>query len=481
MDEKIIKNTAEDIFFKSSDLDQQTVFSVIGDALSAADDGELYMEYVASEGISFSNGKVENSSFNQVSGFGLRSVCGENSLYAHNSDFSLKSLKKAAQVVQQGSKGYKGIFALPETDVITRLYDCKSPIDVASFEKKIKIFTEMDAYTRQLDSKISQVNFGLSSAWKVVGIFKPGHPVMYDIRPYLRMGIMLTVQNNGKTETGMYGFGSRENFDQFFTTSHWEYSIDKALRQALIKLEAHEAPSGDLPVVLGTGFVAALLHEAVGHGLEGDFNRKGSSAYSGKIGQQVASKGVTIYDDGTIPGRPGSLSFDDEGTKTNKTVLIEDGILKGYMQDRLNARLMKAPLTGNGRRESYAHVPMPRMTNTYMANGKYTPEEIIKSVKKGVYVVDVTGGQVEISSGDFNFSASESYLIENGQITTPLKGVTLIGNGPDIMRKVTMIGNDMALDKGTGTCGKDGQGVSVGVGEPTMLISSLVVGGSKAP
>jgi len=353
-----------------------------------------------------------------------------------------------------------------------------NPLGEATFEAKVDLLAQIDAYARSRDPRVVQVSASISGNWQAVQIWRSGGQRIGDIRPLVRFNVSVVVKQGDRMETGSHGEGGRIGYDGFFDEKTWKKAVDESLRQAVVNLDSVAAPAGEMTVVLGPGWPGILLHEAIGHGLEGDFNRKGTSAFAGLLGQRIASPGVTVVDDGTIHDRRGSLSIDDEGTPTQKTVLIEDGILKGFMQDRLNARLTGVKSTGNGRRQSYAHAPMPRMTNTYMLGGDKEPEEILASVKKGIYAVNFGGGQVDITSGKFVFSASEAYLIEDGKLGAPVKGATLIGNGPDSLTKVSMIGNDMALDDGIGTCGKDGQGVPVGVGQPTLRIDGLTVGGT---
>jgi TldD protein len=360
------------------------------------------------------------------------------------------------------------------------LYSDENPLGEVPFEAKVKLLAEIDAYARGKESRVRQVSVSLAGEWQAVQILRPGGERSADIRPLVRLNVNVVVAEGERMESGSHGTGGRFAYHSIIDPAHWQASVDEALRQALVNLESVPAPAGEMQVVLGPGWPGVLLHEAVGHGLEGDFNRKKTSAFAGLMGERVAAPGVTVVDDGTLPDRRGSLTIDDEGTPSQHTVLIEDGRLVGYMQDRQNARLMGMAATGNGRRQSYAHIPMPRMTNTYMLGGDKTPEEILASVKKGIYAVNFGGGQVDITSGKFVFSCTEAYLVENGRVGAPVKGATLIGNGPDVMTKVSMIGNDMALDPGIGTCGKDGQGVPVGVGQPTMLVEALTVGGTAA-
>ncbi|MBN8543947.1 MAG: metalloprotease TldD [Alphaproteobacteria bacterium] len=448
------------------------------DALHGADDGELYLEYRVSESYVFDDGRLKQASQDTSQGFGLRGVKGETAAYAHSAELSEEAIARAAKTVQTVDHGQASV----NTEIAPRfganhtLYTGANPIDAVAFPAKLKLLEEIDAYLRARDPRVKQVSATLAGSWQHIEIWRAGGQRAADMRPLVRLSIQVVVEQQGRMESGSSGAGGRYLYDGLF--ENWKTQADEALRQALVNLESVPAPAGELPVVLGAGWCGVLLHEAVGHGLEGDFNRKGSSTFSGRIGEQVAAKGVTVVDDGTFENRRGSLTIDDEGTPTQRNVLIEDGILKGYIQDRMNARLMNVAATGNGRRESYAHLPMPRMTNTFMLNGNHTQEEMIKSVKRGVYAAHMGGGQVDITSGKFVFNVTEGYLIENGAITAPLKGITLIGSGPDIMGKISMIGNDMALDPGVGTCGKAGQSVPVGVGQPSLLISAMTVGGT---
>jgi TldD protein len=377
-------------------------------------------------------------------------------------------------------KGYGGTLAQPPHGTNRHLYSDDNPLARMEFGAKVTLLQEIDAYARAKDPRIKQVMASLSGSWQAVQIIRGDGSRAADIRPLVRLNVAVMVEENGRMETGSHGTGGRYAYELVIDPAHWKASVDEALRQALVNLGSVPAPAGEMQVVLGSGWPGILLHEAIGHGLEGDFNRKKTSAFAGLMGKQVASKGVTVIDDGTLPDRRGSLTIDDEGTPSQRTVLIEDGILTGYLQDRQNARLMGMKPTGNGRRQSFAHHPMPRMTNTIMLGGKHSPDEILQSVKKGLYAVNFGGGQVDITSGKFVFSASEAYLIEDGKVGQAVKGATLIGNGPDVLTKVSMIGNDMKLDPGVGTCGKDGQGVPVGVGQPTMRIDGLTVGGTAA-
>ncbi len=465
---------------QSAGLDAARVETIAADALSGADDGELYLEYRQSESLLFDNGRLKSASFDTAQGFGLRAVAGEAVGYAHSDDMSEASLLRAADAVQAVKRGYAGTYAAPPARTNRVLYSDENPIGSPSFEDKVKLLQNIDAYARDLDPRVRQVSVSLAGSWQVVDILRAdGHRVR-DVRPLVRLNVSIVAGDDSRQESGSHGTGGREGFAAFLGEETWQGSVDEALRQALVNLEAVSAPAGELDVVLGSGWPGILLHEAVGHGLEGDFIRKGESAFAGLLGQRVAAPGVTVVDDGTIAARRGSLSIDDEGTPTSQTVLIEDGILKGFMQDRQNARLMGVAPTGNGRRQSFAHMPMPRMTNTYMLAGDKSHDEIISSVKKGIYASSFGGGQVDITSGKFVFSCTEAYLIEDGKLGAPVKGAMLIGNGPDALTRVAMIGNDMALDPGIGTCGKAGQGVPVGVGQPTMRIDAMTVGGTGA-
>jgi len=472
--------TLDDLFFTRTGMDKPRVSRLVAEALSGMDDGELFLEYAQSESLAFDDGRLKNASFNTSQGFGLRSVLGEASAYAHGSDVSEQALRRAMETARAVHYGQQSVHALtpPPFGTNTQLYGDINPLREVAFERKIELLQKIDAYIRGKDQRVKQVSASLAGEWQAVQIIKGDGSAAGDIRPLVRLSINVLAEENGRMETGTSGAGGRVGYADYISESNWRRLADEALRQALVNLEAVAAPAGEMQVVLGSGWCGVLLHEAIGHGLEGDFNRKGTSAFSGLLGKQVASKGVTVVDDGTLAGRRGSVSIDDEGTPGSRTVLIEDGILTGYIQDRLNARLMNMRATGNGRRESYASQPMPRMTNTYMLGGGDAPSDIIASVKHGLYAAHLGGGQVDITSGKFVFSASEAYLIENGKITAPVKGATLIGNGPDCLTKVRAVGNDMALDEGVGTCGKAGQSVPVGVGQPTLLIDGLTVGGT---
>lgn len=461
------------------DADEATMQRLVADALSGADDGELYMEHAQAESLSFDNGRLKGGSFNTEQGFGLRAVAGEAVGYAHAGDLSVAALKRASDAVGAVTRGYSGSYAAAPQRTNKKFYSDENPIGSPTFEEKVKLLTDVDGYLRGKDAKVRQVTASVAASWQVVEILRAdGHRVR-DIRPMTRLNISVVVGDGDRQESGSFGTGGRIGFGDFLTEGSWQNGADEALRQALVNLEAIDAPAGTMDVVLGSGWPGVMLHEAVGHGLEGDFNRKKTSAFAGLLGRMVASPGVTVVDDGTIDNRRGSITIDDEGTPSGYNVLIENGKLVGYMQDRQNARLMGMKPTGNGRRQGYAHVPMPRMTNTYMLGGDKTPEEIIASVRKGIYAVSFGGGQVDITSGKFVFGCTEAYLIENGKIGAPVKGAMLIGNGPDAMKRVSMIGNDMKLDTGIGNCGKGGQWVPVGVGQPHLRMDQVTVGGTQ--
>ena len=461
-----------------ADIDPSDAQNVLEDALAGCDDGEIFFESRQSESLAWDNNRLKSASFDSDRGFGIRAIAGEAAGYAHSGDISLASLRRSADAVAAVGKGYSGTQAEAPAKTNLRLYGEDNPVDTPGFEEKVRLLESVDAYVRQKDERVRQVSVSLASNWQSVDILRADGDRLRDIRPLVRFNVSVVVEKDGRQEAGSFGTGGRQDLASFIDDGGWQAGADEALRQALVNLDAVPAPAGEMDVVLGPGWPGILLHEAVGHGLEGDFNRKKTSAFAGLLGQRVASPGVTVVDDGTITNRRGSLTIDDEGTPTSCTTLIEDGILVGFMQDRQNARLMGMAPTGNGRRQSYAHIPMPRMTNTIMHGGEHDPEEILRSVKNGLYAVSFGGGQVDITSGKFVFSCTEAYKIEDGKIGAPVKGAMLIGNGPDALTRVPMIGNDMALDKGIGTCGKNGQGVPVGVGQPTMRIDRLTVGGT---
>jgi TldD protein len=468
------------LFFERTGMDPARIEALVDQSLAGMDDGELYLEYSQSESLALDDGRIKSASFDTTQGFGLRAVAGEAAGYAHASELSEAAIHRAAATVRAVASGYSGTFAEPPPGTNRSLYSDQNPLGLYDLGAKTRLLTEIDGYARSRDARVKQVMASLSGVWQAVQIVRPGGCRVADIRPLVRLSVAIVVGEGDRMETGSSGAGGRVAYDLYLDPQQWKAQVDEALRQALVNLGSVPAPAGEMTVVLGPGWPGVMLHEAIGHGLEGDFNRKKTSAFSGMIGQRVATKGVTVVDDGTMPDRRGSLTVDDEGTPTNYTVLIEDGILKGYMQDRMNARLLGIAPTGNGRRQSFAHAPMPRMTNTYMLAGTQDPQEIIASVKRGLYAVNFGGGQVDITSGKFVFSASEAYLIEDGKVGPAVKGATLIGNGPDALTKVTMIGNDLRLDDGIGTCGKDGQSVPVGVGQPTLRMDGLTVGGTSA-
>ncbi|WP_181699320.1 metalloprotease TldD [Chthonobacter albigriseus] len=466
--------------FALTGLDPDRAREIVADAVSGADDGELYVERTQSEVLAFDNGRLKTATYEVSQGFGLRAVAGEAVGYAHADDVSEKALRRAASAVRAVSSGHSGVVAEAPQATNRKLYGDENPLLAPVFGDKVSLLSEIDAWARARDPRVRQVTASVAGSYKIVEILRADGTRVRDIRPLVRINVSLVVGDGDRQETGSHGEGARTSYEAFISPDRWQASVDEALRQALVNLEARPAPAGTFDVVLGPGWPGVLLHEAVGHGLEGDFNRKKTSAFSGLMGEMVASKGVTIVDDGTVPNARGSITVDDEGTPSQCTTLIEDGRLVGYMQDRQNGRLMGVGTTGNGRRQSYAHVPMPRMTNTYMLGGSSTPEEILASVKDGIFAKSFSGGQVDIVSGKFVFDCTEAYRIRNGRIEEPIKGAMLIGNGPDAMTRVRMVGNDMALDPGIGTCGKNGQGVPVGVGQPSLRIDAVTVGGTQA-
>ncbi len=464
------------------DIDAARLQQVLGQILThEIDYADLYFQYSRSEGWMLEEGIVKSGSFNIEQGVGVRAISGEKTGFAYSDDISMPALLSAAHatraIAHQGSMHSVQVVKRNEIGQYTQLYLPEDPISSLKDADKVALLERLERYTRQLDQRVTQVVASLAGEYEVVLVTRSDGLLATDVRPLVRLSLQVIAEENGRREQGVAGGGGRFSYAYFTDEILHDYA-KKAVHQAVVNLDARPAPAGTMTVVLGNGWPGILLHEAIGHGLEGDFNRKGSSAFSGRVGERVAARGVTVVDDGTIPQRRGSLNIDDEGNPTQCTVLIEDGILKGYLQDSLNARLMNLPITGNGRRESFAHIPMPRMTNTYMLNGDKDPAEIIASVKHGLYAANFGGGQVDITSGKFVFSAAEAYMIEDGKITYPVKGATLIGNGPDVLTRVSMIGNDMSLDPGVGTCGKDGQSVPVGVGQPTLRIDGLTVGGT---
>ena len=459
--------------------DKKIISKEIDKLLSPYDDGELFVEEVFTENILLDDNKIKSSTFNNDKGFGIRTVKNDEIKFYHNSEVNEDTLKKGIKLIKTNRSINTEKLNKKIIKTNKNLYDNTNPLNQRSLKQKIDLLEKINSYARKLDSSVKQVSVGINGNFQNVEIVKLGGNTFYDSRPLVRMNVSISIEKNGRVETGSYGFGGRHMYDKLFSKKNWKCAIDSAFQQAKVKLKAKETPAGEQTVVLGPGWPGILLHEAIGHGLEGDFNRKQTSAFYDLVGKRVASDQVTIVDDGTIPERRGSLTIDDEGTPSQNTTLIENGILKGFMQDRLNARLMNKDSTGNGRRQSYSHIPMPRMTNTYMLSGKYDHDELIKSTKKGIYATQFSGGQVDITSGKFVFSASEAYEITNGKIGKPLKGATLIGNGPEILKEVTMVGNNLKLDNGIGTCGKEGQMVPVGVGQPSLKIKKLTVGGTK--
>ena len=468
------------IFFTDTELDRDRTERIVADALTDCDDGELFLEYRQTEALVFDDGRLKSASFDTTQGFGLRAVAGEATGYAHASELSEAALKRAASSIDAVKAGHSGEASDAPPGTNRTLYVDDNPLSAQGFEDKVALLQEIDAYARGLDTRVGQVSASLTGNWQAVELVRADGTVRRDIRPLVRLNVSVVTKAGERQESGSYGIGGRTDYSDILDGDTWKACADEALRQALVNLDSVDAPAGEMDVVLGSGWPGILLHEAIGHGLEGDFNRKKTSAFAGLMGERIASPGVTVVDDGTLTDRRGSLTIDDEGTPTSSTTLIEDGILVGFMHDRLNARLMGEQPTGNGRRQSYAHMPMPRMTNTYMLSGDAAPEDIISSVKSGLYAVSFGGGQVDITSGKFVFSCTEAYMIEDGKLGAPVKGATLIGNGPDALTRVSMVGNDMALDSGIGTCGKAGQSVPVGVGQPTLRLDGLTVGGTAA-
>ena len=466
------------LLYRSGQLSPEEAQALAASTLAKCDDGELYLQFVASESFGFDDGRLKTADYARDAGFGLRGVSGEMTGFAHANEISAGAIRRAGETLRLLDPAAPGIRPAAPRHNNRHLYTDASPLDAVPFEAKVKLLEAIDAAARARDPRVAQVSCSLAASWSVVEIVRPDGFVATDIRPLVRLNVGIVAEQNGRRETGSFGMGGRRLYDDLFEPAQWNRAIDEALAQALTNLESVDAPAGEMTVLCGPGWPGVLLHEAVGHGLEGDFNRKGTSAFSGRIGQRVAAPGVTVVDDGSIAGRRGSLSIDDEGTPTQETVLIEDGILKGYIHDRLNARLMGVAPTGNGRREDYAHAPMPRMTNTFMRGGQDDPAELLARVKNGIYAKSFGGGQVDIVSGKFVFSCTEAYKIENGRLGAPIKGATLIGDGPSVLTRVTGIGNDMALDEGVGVCGKGGQSVPAGVGQPTLLIEGLTVGGT---
>ncbi|PIE07174.1 MAG: metalloprotease TldD [Rhodobacterales bacterium] len=461
-------------------LDETRSLAILRAATKGGEDGELFLERRRSEALVFDDGRLRTASYDASEGFGLRAVNGETAGYAHSTEISEAALKRAAETARLAVGTGGGSLAPAPAGTNRKLYTDADPMADASFPVKVETLREIDAYARAKDSRVVQVSATIAASLQEVHILRPDGTLVSDTRPMARVNVSVIVEQDGRRESGGHGSGGRAGLADLIRPEHWKASVDEALRIALVNLDADPAPAGQFDVVLGAGWPGILLHEAVGHGLEGDFNRKGTSAFSGLMGSRVAAKGVTVVDDGTIPDRRGSITVDDEGTPSGRNVLIEDGVLVGYMQDRQNARLMGVAPTGNGRRESYAHAPMPRMTNTIMEAGSATREEVLSELKDGLYAVGFGGGQVDITNGKFVFSCTEAYRVKNGVIGAPVKGATLIGDGPAAMKQIRAVANDMALDPGIGNCGKAGQWVPVGVGQPTLLIGGLTVGGSAA-
>ena len=466
-------------FLYRDTLDPEQAQALTVKALGKADDGELYLQYRKAEAFGFDDGRLKTASYDTSSGFGLRAVSGEMTAFAHSNEMTPAAIRRAAETMALIEPGVAAKAGPPQGTNRHR-YTAADPLDLVPFADKVNLCQTIDAAARARDPRVAQVSVSLSGTWSVVEIVRADGFVATDVRPLVRLNVSIVAEQNGRRETGSYGIGGRYLYNDLFEPATYNRAIDEALSQALVNIDSIAAPAGEMTVLLGNGWPGILLHEAIGHGLEGDFNRKGTSAFSGRIGERVAAEGVTVVDDGSLQDRRGSLTIDDEGTPTRETVLIEDGILKGYMQDRLNARLMGVEATGNGRRESYAHAPMPRMTNTFMKAGNDDPAELLSRVKKGIFAKAFGGGQVDIVSGKFVFSCTEAYLIENGKLGAPIKGATLIGDGPSSLTRVRGIGNDFALDEGIGMCGKGGQSVPAGVGQPTLLVDGLTVGGTAA-
>ena len=473
---------AEAQLLEPGGLDHAQLERVLGELMGpAVDSGDLYFQSTAHESWVLEDGLVRSGTHTVEQGVGIRAISGEKTGFAYADEIVMPSLLQASGAARAiASGGRQGAVQAWRRQAPAPLYMAEDPMQELGAAEKVDLLRQVDAYARSCDPRVSEVIVSLTATWETVLVAATDGTLAADVRPLVRMNVNVIAQQNGRKEQGSDGGGGRFGYRELIQNDAWRRMADEAVRQATVNLEADAAPAGTMTVVLGPGWPGVLLHEAVGHGLEGDFNRKGTSAFSGRMGEKVAAEGVTIVDDGTIARRRGSLTVDDEGTPTEQTVLIENGVLKNYMQDKMNARLMNTVSTGNGRRESFAHLPMPRMTNTFMLPGDKSPEEIIASVERGLYAVNFAGGQVDITSGRFVFSASEAYLVEKGRITRPVKGATLIGNGPEVMTRVAMVGNDLQLDAGIGVCGKDGQSVPVGVGQPTLRIDGLTVGGTQA-
>jgi TldD protein len=475
---------ARHLLYRADGLSPDDALTLTREALSAAEDGELYLQYRASEMLGFDDGQLKTADYSTDAGFGLRAVSGEMTGFAHASEISAAAIRRSMATLRLIDPARAAPAAAPQR-TNRHLYTDANPLDLVPFADKVTLCQTIDAAARARDPRVVQVSVALAASWSVIEIVRADGFVATDIRPLVRLNVSITAEENGRRESGSFGIGGRRLYDDLFEPATWNRAIDTALAQAITNLASQNAPAGEMTVLLGPGWPGVLLHEAVGHGLEGDFNRKGTSAFSGLIGQRVAAPGVTVVDDGSIGNhvggaRRGSLTIDDEGTPTRETVLIEDGILKAYMQDRMNARLMGVEPTGNGRRENFAHAPMPRMTNTFMRGGSDDPAELLSRVKDGIYAKSFGGGQVDIVSGKFTFSCTEAWRVKNGKLLHPVKGATLIGDGPQVLKRVIGIGNDMAIDEGIGVCGKGGQSVPAGVGQPTLLVDGITVGGTAA-
>ena len=466
-------------FFEKTDLLRKDAENIVSETLHKCEDGELYLENSKSESILLDDDKIKSSSYSSDLGYGLRAILGEVVAYSHSNNISKESLMQSANNLRSTLKSSQGIYntSIPKTN--EKFYSDINPIEKKTLNSKLEILKKVNDFIRSKSSLVKQVTASFSGEHKSIEILRAGGDCLTDIRPLVRFNVSVVLEKNGKKETGVYGIGGRQSYDEYLKKDNWKKVCDEAYRIAHVNLDSKPAPAGEMKVVLGPGWPAILIHEAIGHGLEGDFNRKKTSAFHNLMGEKVASEGVTIIDDGTLHNRRGSLTIDDEGTPTEKTVLIENGILKNFMQDRHNARLMNTKSTGSGRRENYKHIVLPRMRNTMMLNGKNSQDEMIKSVDKGIFAVSFGGGQVDITSGKFVFNCTEAYEIINGKIGSPIKGATLIGDGPSILKEVAMVGNDMMIDPGIGTCGKAGQGVPVGVAQPSILINKMTVGGTK--
>ncbi len=466
-------------FFEKSDLSRNDAENIVSDTLKNCDDGELYFEDTKSETILLDDNKIKSSNYSSDLGYGFRAVSKEVVAYSHSNEITKDSLKKSSENLKSTLKLIKGTYNHSIIRSNKKFYKDINPIEQKSLNSKLEILNKVNDYLRKKDAAVKQVTASFSGEQKSIEIIRLEGEALTDVRPLIRFNVSVMIEKNGRKEIGVYGIGGRQSYDQYLKDDNWKNVCEEAFRIASVNLESIAAPAGEMKVVLGPGWPAILIHEAIGHGLEGDFNRKKTSAFHNLMGQKVANEKVTIVDDGTIENKRGSLNIDDEGTPTERTVLIENGILKNFMQDRLNARLMKTRSTGSGRRENYKHIVLPRMRNTMMLNGKQTQDEMIKSVDKGIFAVSFGGGQVDITSGKFVFNCTEAYEIYNGKIGSPIKGATLIGDGPSILKEVSMVGNDMMLDPGIGTCGKAGQGVPVGVAQPSILINKMTVGGTK--